>query len=143
MGFTAKSQILLNADSSQIRKEMSSRRGALHTSTTEKDIETKGYYCKMVFWFPLPMEGNSCLMNMTFYLTLNNKCFKYDETYWGRDLADQRIDEFTQPLYGMKRVTGSLKWVNAVTGFEASLIPKRMDDNKFASEYILEFKQLP
>jgi hypothetical protein len=139
-GFRAKSQILLNADSTQIRREI----GLHGKSMIEKNIEMKGYYHKLIFHSTLlPPEGNSYLMETTFYLTLKNNCFKYNETYWGKDLANQRIAEFNKPSYGLKAVKGGLKWVNTDKGFEATLIPKKIGKLKFASEYILEFKTIP
>jgi len=141
-GFTVKSQTLLNADSSQIRKELNLRGVGLKKSYIERDLELKGYYRKMIFQFPIPPEGNSCLMKITFYLTLKNKCFKYDEAYWGKDIVDKRIREFNKPTSGLTQVKGSLKWINPGEGFEVNLFSKRIGKNKFVSMYILEFKQL-
>jgi len=135
----AKAQILLNADSSQIKKTISVRGGGLKKSFIEKNIEMKGLYKKMVFRFPTPMEGNSCLMDMTFCLTLKNECFKYYEDYWGEDIANQRIDDLKKS-YELKQVKGYLKWVDDKKGFEISMIPERIGNNKFASAYILEIK---
>lgn len=140
-GFKVRSQILLNEDSTQIRKAVVSN-GALAKISVEKDVEMKGNYLKMIFRFPSPPEGNSCLMGMTFYLTVQNKCFKYYEDYWGKDIADQRIVEFNLPSYGLKPVAGGLKWVNSNKGFMARLIPKKAGNNKFDSVYILEFEKL-
>ncbi len=145
VGFTAKSQILLNVDSSKISKTVGLQGGRLYQSTIEKDSEINGYYQKMVFRFPIPPEGNSSLMNMTFYLTLKNKCFKIDGAYWGRDLADKRIDELSQPLqplYRVKRANGQLKWTNLEKGFEVSLIPDKIGNNTFASVYHVDFQEL-
>lgn len=143
VGLGLKAQvILLNADSSQIQKEVRLHGVILKKYSIEKDLTTKDQY-KRMFFRPLiiPPEGNACLISMTFYLTLKNKCFKYDEYYWGAELADQRIDELKK-TYGLKQVKGSLKWINNDKNIEIDLIPKKIGNNNLASAYLLEFKSL-
>lgn len=143
VGLGLKAQvILLNADSSQIQKEVRLHGVILKKYSIEKGLKTKDQY-KRMFFRPLiiPPEGNACLISMTFYLTLKNKCFKYDEDYWGEELADQRIDELKKS-FGLKQINGSLRWINDYKNIEIDLIPEKMGNNNFASAYLLEFKSL-
>jgi hypothetical protein len=138
-GLRVKSQTLLNANFSKIRKEVESQGGGLTKGFIEKNIEMNGRYKKVVVQYPLSPEGNSCLMKTTFCLTLKNKCFKYYEDYWGEDIATQKIDEIKKYYSGLKRVKNELKWIDNERAFEVNLIPKRIGNNKFASVYILEY----
>ncbi|MFI5140149.1 MAG: hypothetical protein ACHQIM_20175 [Sphingobacteriales bacterium] len=136
-----KAQILINADANQIKKEIMLRGGTLKRSFVEKDIEMHGYYHKMIFQFGSPPEGNSGIINMTFCLTLKNKCFKYYQSNWGRDLVDETIEKFNKSSYGLNRIKSSLKWVNLDRNFEASIDSQRVGKNKIFSVYILEIKK--
>jgi hypothetical protein len=136
----SKAQTFLNADAGQIKKEILFQGGALKKSFVEKDIEMHGYYRKMIFQFGSPTEGNSGIINMTFCLTLKNKCFKYYESYWGRDLVDETIEKFNKSSYGLNRIKSSLKWVNPERKFEASIDSERVGNSKIFSVYILEIK---
>ena len=140
-GQGVKSQTLLNADSSKILKEVKLKGGGLFKSFIEKNIEIKGRYKKIVFHYQLPSEGNTCLLKTTFYLTLDNKCFKYYEDYWGEKLADKKLDELKRYYPGLKRIKNELKWRDIGNRFEIDLIPERIGNNKFASAYLLEVKK--
>jgi hypothetical protein len=141
-GLRLKSQTLLNADSFKIKKEVELQGGRLTKSFTEKSIEMNERYKKVVFQYPMPPEGNSCLMKTTFCLTLKNKCFKYYEEYWGEDIAVQKIDELKKYYSGLRRVKNELKWIDNEKVFEVNLIPKIVGNKKFASVYILEYIQI-
>ncbi|MGZ3756852.1 MAG: hypothetical protein ACXVAY_14045 [Mucilaginibacter sp.] len=139
---SVKSQTLLNADFSKIKKEVKLKGGGLNKSFIEKNIEMTGNYKKIVFSYPLPPEGNSCLMKTSFCLTLKNKCFKYYEDYWGEELANKKIKELQIYYPDLKRVKVGFRWVDINKKFEVDLIPKKTSKNKFASIYILEIKQI-
>jgi hypothetical protein len=141
-GFRAKSQNLLDADSSKIMKEVALQGGGLTKCFAEKNIETNGRYKKMVVRYPIPPEGNICLMKSTFCMTLKNRCFKYYEDYWGEELANQKLDKLKRYYHGLKRVKNKLKWIDYDNRFEIDLIPERMGNNKFASAYLLEVKKI-
>jgi hypothetical protein len=142
IGRGVKSQTLLNAGSAQIMKEVKLKGGGLYKSSIEKSQELKGRYKKIVFHYPLPPEGNACLLKTTFYLTFDNKCFKYYEDYWGEKLADQQLDELKRYYPNLRRVKNALKWIDNDNGFEVNLIPERIGNNKFASAYLLEVKKI-
>lgn len=142
IGLRVKSQTLLNADFSKISKEVELQGGGLKKIVIEKNIEMNGDYKKVIFQYPLPSEGNSCLMKTTFCLKLKNKCFKYYEYYWGEELADQKVDELKKYYSRLKQVKDELKWIDDDKGFEVNLIPQRIGNNKFASVYILEYSKI-
>ncbi|HWZ02913.1 MAG TPA: hypothetical protein VNX40_04830 [Mucilaginibacter sp.] len=123
-------------------KEVALQGGGLTKCFVEKNIEIKGHYKKMVVRYPIPPEGNDCLIKTTFCLTLKNRCFKYVEEYWGKELADQKIDEFKRYYHGLKQVKNEQKWIDNDNRFEIDLIPERIGNNKFASAYHLEVKKI-
>jgi hypothetical protein len=141
-GFRAKSQNLLDTDSSKIMKEVALQGGTLTKCFVEQNIEMNGRYKKMLVQYPIPPEGNKCLMKTTFCMTLKNRCFKYAEDYWGEQLADQKIDKLKKYYRGLKRVKNELKWVDNDNRFEIDLIPERIGNNKFASAYLLVVKKI-
>ncbi len=138
----ASAQIFINADSNQIKKEMRLRSAGLYKNFVEKDIETRGYYRKMVFRFPSPPEGNACLMRITFFFTHQGKCFKYYESYWGRGLLEDTIKRFDKHANGLNRVKGCLRWVSPDGKFEASIDSQRVGNSEIYSVYNLKIKNL-
>jgi len=140
INFSVKAQILLNADSSEITTVIKRQGGVLIKRRVDKDVATKDRYKKILFGFPQPLEGNSCLMNITVSLTRRNKCSKYYEKYWGKDIADSRLEELRRAFRGLIPVKGSLKWIDRDKGFKITLIPIKIGNNKFASVYILKFE---
>ena len=95
----------------------------------------------MVVQYPLPPEGNACLIKTTFCLTLKNKCFKYYEDYWGKELADQKIDNLKTYYPKLQQVKNEFKWIDIDNDFAVRLIPEKIGNNKFASVYVLEIKK--
>jgi hypothetical protein len=143
IGLNLKAQrILLDASSSQIENSVRSQGVLLTKNFIEADIKTKSHYRKMIFRpAVIPPEGNSSLISITFYLTLKNKCFKYDEDYWGDELAYKRINEL-KTLYKLKEGKNTLQWISGDSKIEIDLIPEKIGNNKFASTYLLEFKEI-
>jgi hypothetical protein len=140
INFSVKAQILLNADSSEIATAIKRQGGELIKHRVDKDVATKDHYKKIFFGFTQPLEGNSCLINITVSLTRRNKCSKYYEKYWGKDIADSRIEELGRSFRGLIPVKGALKWIDRDKGFKITLIPIKIRNNKFASVYILKFE---
>ncbi|WDF77790.1 hypothetical protein ACFGVS_18820 [Mucilaginibacter sp. AW1-7] len=139
---SVKSQVILNADYAKIKHEVGLKGGRLRRSFIEKNIETNGRYKKVIFSYPLPPEGNSCLMKTIYCLTLKNKCFKYYEDYWGNDLAEKRIADLKIYYPNLKQVKNESRWIDVDNKFEVDLIPKKIGGNNFASAYLLKIKQI-
>lgn len=115
--------------------------GYILKTSAEKDIKKQGHYSKLIFRFSTPPEGNDCLLDITFYLTPQNKCFKYDERFWGNTHLDAEVNALCNSSYGFKKEKKSLKWINTHKSYEARVYTEKSIHNKTASVYMLEFKK--
>lgn len=112
-GLQAKSQILLNTDSTQIKRQMLSQGGILRHNIKEYGFERPGYYYTIDYTFPSSLAKKNGIGLMTFYLTISNKCFEYEIFYFSDTYISELKKAFNEPSSGLTEVRDSLKWINS------------------------------
>jgi len=139
-GITAKSQILLNADSSQIKKQLLSQGGRLRVNAVEDGIAFPGYYHILLFKFSESAFEKNGIVLMTFYLTLKNKCFDYRVSYVDDHYLGKLKETFNKPESGLNQVDNRLEWIDPVKKYVIKIWPGIPVNGKNASNFDLEVK---
>ena len=107
-----KGQNLLGADSTKIRKIMLEQGASQNRSHIQENIAFQGRYYVIHFTFHNEKAHNGILYK-EFYLTLNNKCVKYDVFYHGEEWVNKLRDSLNTSSTGLKQVKDSLKWISS------------------------------
>jgi|GEM_PF-3275902 len=141
IGGTVKSQTFLNADSAQIKKTILLKGGVLTRSYFENGFEVPGRYRKMEFRFPKLTYENGLVSNMTFYMTLKNKCFMYEMNYRNSDCVSKLKDKFNKTSSGLNQIQDSLKWIDNFKKYEIKMSPM-YDASKTIVGCLLEIRNI-
>ena len=98
----AKSQELLNANRSEIKKAMTKQGGMLMNESA--DI--------MLGMFPKPVAEKNDIYNMMFFIA-HDKCYKYVVKYGTDRNLSTLLAKFDNPNSGFKRTGKGLKWIDS------------------------------
>ena len=139
--FTARSQNFLRSNPSQIKKEMAAKGAKLIKNFVENGIKSQGDYREIIFSFPKPKSDKGGILNMTFDLTLNGKCFKYYANYYGDDWLNKLRDSLDKRSKGLKRVKDSLKWVDGDKRYQVRIAKYSSAGPKRYPLFIFEIEQ--
>jgi len=137
LGVKSQSQTLLNSDLSEIKKEIGLQKGGLKKIVLKKDSANISLK-EVTFSYQTPPEGNTCIFDTKFYLTSNNKCFRYIDRYWGDELPYQKINELKKYYPTLKQVDNKSQWVDYQNKFEVILT----QDKHTSAVFYLEIKDI-
>jgi len=139
-GITVKSQVLLNSDSAQIKRQILSQGGRLRISALEDGQEFPGYYHILIFKFSESSIRKNGIHLTTFFLTTKNKCFAYTVSYADTSYIAKLKNTFNQTNSGMKQVGNRLMWINPVKKYIVKVLPNIPVNGKIAPVFDLEIK---
>jgi hypothetical protein len=98
----AKSQELLNANRSEIKKAMIKQCGMLMNESADV----------MLGMFPKPVAEKNDIYNIMFFVA-HDKCYKYVVKYGTDKYLNTLVTKFDSPNSGFKRTGKSLKWIDS------------------------------
>jgi len=139
---SAKSQILLDADSAKIKAEMDLQGGKFVFNRMQEDLETSKYCYVILYKFPPKIVLEKGIVHVAYYLTPDNKCYKYFVTYYNDSLYVPKLtDSFDKPNTGLKRLKDSLTWINSNKNYRLSILPRIPINGKIIPPFILEIEK--
>jgi len=113
--------------------------GKLRISRLESDYEIPGTYRTMIFKFSKSALYTHGINLMTFYLNGQNKCFKYIVSYVDGIYKNKVKDQFDHSP-GFKKIRDSLKWINPVQKYVATVLPTTDASGAPSPLFLLEVK---
>jgi hypothetical protein len=143
LGLFAKSQTLLNADSTRIKKQMLSQ-GAIkrHNVLTHHWYDKSTQHYEIDYDFPPSLIKKNGASLIVFYLTPENKCFKYLLYYYGYNHTKQLYAKFDDPNSGLKQVKGKLEWIDLKKNYKISVLTSLPVNGRIADTFILQYENM-
>ena len=136
--FDAKSQSLLGLSKAQIKKSIKARHGVIKSDNFYSAGIIGPPHSELFCSFPEVIASKDDIHFIIFYLSKNDKCYKYVTTYGSDKSLRALINNFNNPNSELKKVDKDLKWVNASRGYEMEIIPGKMKSGQKTSIFILD-----
>lgn len=125
ISISLKSQNVLNFNSSQIKKYTIEHHGTITDDNFFSFGTLDGPHRELFCSFPKSIAYKNDIYYMVFYLSKDDKCYKYTTTYGSDKNLKSLISNFDNPNSGLKRADNDLTWVELTKNYEIKILPGR------------------
>jgi hypothetical protein len=137
---SAKSQDFLNKNLSQISDENSTKFSHIF-NRLEKGIQIPGYYHVIICKFTKEAFEDSDITFMVFYISSNNKCFKYITSYASDKYLNKLEEHYNNSNLGLVTVKKNIMWLNDNKKYSIQILPNKLSNGQPTTSFILEVKK--